>query len=66
MGIAVYWIVNLVDRQIKIYSDPTGPVSTEPEPAAYRRREVFGPGDSIAVVIAGSEARRVSVVDLFP
>jgi hypothetical protein len=62
----VFWIVNLVDRQIEVCSDPTGPVSTEAEPAASRRREVFGPDDSIAVVIAGSEVGRISARDLLP
>lgn len=34
--IAVYWIVNLVDRQIEVYGDPSGPTA---EPC-YRRREI--------------------------
>jgi len=65
-GIAVYWIVNLVDRQIEVYSDPTGPTLTEPESAVYRRREVFGPDDAVPVVIAGREIGRIASADLLP
>ena len=65
-GIAVYWIVNLVDRQIEVYSDPTGPALNEPDVAGYRRRDVFAPDDSVPVVIAGHEVGTISAADLLP
>src|SRR4051794_17419762 len=40
-GIVVYWIVNLAERQIEVYTEPTGPVK-KPE---YRRRQDYGPAD---------------------
>ncbi len=65
-GIAIYWIINLVNRQIEVYSDPTGPVVTEPDSAVYRRREVFGPDDTVPVVIAGREVGTIRAADLLP
>ncbi len=65
-GIAVYWIVNLVDRQIEVYSNPTGPVVTGADSAVYRRREVFGPDDTVPVVIAGREVGSIRAADLLP
>ncbi|HKI19751.1 MAG TPA: Uma2 family endonuclease [Isosphaeraceae bacterium] len=65
-GIAVYWIINLVERQIEVYSDPTGPTASETDPAVYRRREVFGPDDIVPVVIAGREVGRIRAADLLP
>jgi Uma2 family endonuclease len=57
-GIPVYWIVNLADRQIEVYSDPG--------PNGYRSREVFRPGLSVPVVIGGVEAGRIAVDDILP
>ncbi len=61
-GIIVYWIVNLVDHQIEVYTDPTGPAE-EPD---YRRRQDYGPADELPVVIAGTEVGRLVVKDLLP
>jgi Uma2 family endonuclease len=61
-GIPVYWIVNLVERQIEVYTDPTGPDSN-PE---YRCRNDFGPGDTIALVVGGHEVGRIPVSELLP
>ena len=60
-GIAVYWIVNLIDRRIEVYSQPSGPAG-EPD---YRRQEVFGPSDFIPLVI-GAEIGRVAAQELLP
>ena len=46
-GVRAYWIVNLVDRQVEVHGDPTGPAS---EPA-YRQRTVHRPGERISVRI---------------
>jgi Uma2 family endonuclease len=48
-GFAVYWIVNLVDRRVEVYTDPSGP---DPAPA-YRRREEFHPGQTVPLMIDG-------------
>lgn len=59
-GIADYWIVNLVHRQIEIFRDPL----TRPEGALYRTRQILLPGDSLAPLSAPNNT--VSVADLLP
>ncbi|MGE3808289.1 MAG: Uma2 family endonuclease [Gemmataceae bacterium] len=61
-GIAVYWIVNLVDRQIEVYTDPTGP---DPVPA-YRIRQEFGINDSVPLQLGGLAVDSVPVRELMP
>jgi Uma2 family endonuclease len=57
-GIPVYWIVNLVDRQVEVYTDPG--------PDGYRSTEVFKEGRSVPVVIGGREVGRIAVKDILP
>ena len=57
-GIAVYWIVNLVDRQIEVY---TGPAT-----GAYQLCAVFQAGQAIPVVIGGQLLGHIAVDDLLP
>ena len=49
-GIRAYWIVNLVDRQVEVHEDPTGPVA---EPA-YRRRAVHRAAQPIVLRLGES------------
>jgi Uma2 family endonuclease len=58
-GIAVYWIINLIDRQVEAYTDP------DPS-SGYRNRADYHPGDDVPVVIAGCEVGRIAVADLLP
>ncbi|MBY0521865.1 MAG: Uma2 family endonuclease [Gemmataceae bacterium] len=60
--VPVYWIVNLVDRQVEIYTEPSGP-SEQPD---YAQRQDYGPADQVPVVIEGREVGRLSVTDLLP
>ncbi len=57
-GIPVYWIVNLVDGQVEVY--------TGPGPAGYQSRRIFSPGDEVPVVIDGNELGRIAVVAILP
>ena len=58
-NIPVYWIVNLVDRQVEVY--------TVPNPAGgYRSRVDYQPGDDVPVVINGQEVGRIAVTELLP
>lgn len=59
-GITVYWIVNLVDNQVEVYTDPTGPA----EQPDYRQRQVYLIGDSVPVFIENQEVARLSVAEL--
>ncbi len=61
-GIVRYWIVNLIDRQIEVYSEPTGP-TLDP---SYGRREDYRPGVEVPVVLDGVEIARIPVNELLP
>lgn len=61
-GIPIYWIVNLVKRQIEVYTDATGDTN-EPR---YRKRHDFGVRSSVSVVIAGRQCGRIGVRNLIP
>lgn len=61
-GIVVYWVVNLVDGQIEVSSDPSGPV----ERPSYRRQVTYLPGDELPVLVEGAEIGRLRVADLLP
>lgn len=61
-GIAVYWIVNLIDMRIEVYDRPTGPAAS-PD---YLGKANYGPNDSVPVVIDGREIARIAVRDLLP
>jgi Uma2 family endonuclease len=61
-GIPIYWIVNLVDRILEVYTDPTGP---DPNPA-YRQRQDYPVGVLVPLVLDGTEIDRIPVADLLP
>ena len=61
-GVPVYWIINLVDDQIEVYTDSSGP---GPAPG-YRQRQDYGPGMSVPLVIENHEIGRIPVSDLLP
>ncbi len=56
--IPFYWIVNLVDGQVEVYSDPG--------PTGYRSIEVLAPGHVLSVVIDGIEVGQIAVEDILP
>jgi Uma2 family endonuclease len=58
----MYWLINLIDHRIEVYTEPTGPTE-EPD---YLRRQDYGPSDVIPFVIEGQEVGRVAVRDLLP
>lgn len=61
-AVAVYWIVNVADREVTVYTDPSGPA---PAPD-YANSATYRPGDAAPVVIAGAAAGTVPVADLLP
>jgi Uma2 family endonuclease len=61
-GIPVYWIVNLLDGQIEVYTDPSGPA----EQPDYRQQRNYNPADLVPVVIEAREVGHLSVQDLLP
>lgn len=61
-GVPVYWIVNLLDEQIEVYSQPTGP-SKRPD---YHIRQDYLHADELPVIIDGREIGRLAVKELLP
>lgn len=59
--IPIYWIVNLIDRQIEVYTIPKG--GRNP---AYAERCDYPRHQSIPLVIAGQEFWRIPLRELFP
>jgi len=60
-GIPVYWIVNLVDRQVEVYTDPTA--------AGYGSRVVYAQflsAQLAPVMIDGIEVGQIAVSDILP
>jgi Uma2 family endonuclease len=57
-GIPVYWIVNLVDRQVEVYSGPAQ--GTYPAPTIYKA------GQQVPVVIDGQQLQTIAVDDILP
>jgi Uma2 family endonuclease len=55
--IPVYWIVNLVERQIEVYTDPTGPAK-KPD---YGQQRVYGLAEEIPVLLDELEIGRILV-----
>lgn len=61
-SIPAYWIINLIDRQVEVYTDPD---SAAHEPV-YRRREIFKSGDALSAMVGDHKIRPVSVDDILP
>ena len=61
-GIPVYWIVNLVEQRIEVYSN-TGTATDEND---YRQRRDYGQADDVPLVIGEQEVARIPVRELLP
>jgi Uma2 family endonuclease len=57
-GIPVYWIVNLVDRQVEVHSRPTK--------TGYKLRKDYLPGQQVPLTIDGRKLPPIAVDDLLP
>ncbi|MFO0850226.1 MAG: Uma2 family endonuclease [Gemmataceae bacterium] len=57
----VYWLVNIPNRQVEVYTLPRGGKSP-----TYRGRAVYGPGQAIPVVLAGQAVGSIPVSELLP
>lgn len=60
--IAIYWIINLVEAQIEVYTKPSGPTA-KPD---FAHRQDYKRGDTIPVILEGKEVGRIVVDDLLP
>jgi hypothetical protein len=61
-GIVVYWVVNLVDRQVEVYSRPSGPTAAP----VYGQRQDHRPGSSVPLLLDGTLVGLIAVADLLP
>ena len=55
-GVPVYWIVNLCESQVEVYTEPTAD--------GYRRVRVYKPGEDVPVVLDSVEVGRIAVSDI--
>lgn len=55
-GVPVYWIVNVADKQIEVYTDPTAD--------GYRTSTEYKPGDSVPITLDGAAAGSIAVSEL--
>jgi Uma2 family endonuclease len=55
-GIPVYWIVNLLQRRIEVY--------TKPERTGYQSRQDYHPGDVVPLVIGGRRRGQIAVDEI--
>jgi Uma2 family endonuclease len=60
--IPVYWIVNLEEGQVEVFTDPSGPAALP----GYATQQILGSADVVAVLIAGQEVGRIPVRELLP
>lgn len=59
-GIPVYWVVNVIDKQVEVYTQPSGPCDAP----AYARQEVFAAGTNVPVVLDGNTVGAIAVSDV--
>jgi Uma2 family endonuclease len=56
----VYWIVNVTDRQVEVYEQPSGPTAA-PD---YGTRHTYHPGDAVPLSLDGQILASIPVADL--
>jgi Uma2 family endonuclease len=56
----VYWIINIPDRQVEVYTDPTGPDASP----VYRTRRDHAVSDAVPLVLDGHEIARIPASEL--
>ena len=69
-SIPVYWVVNLVDRRVEVFTDPTGPdppagLPGGPDPH-YRARQDYPAGTAVPVILDGVAVGAIPVDELLP
>jgi len=59
-GLVRYWIVNIPDRQIEVYEQPSGPTAAP----AYALRTDYRHGDNLPFILDGTIVATLAVQDL--
>jgi Uma2 family endonuclease len=60
--VPVYWIINLVDHQVEVYSDPSGPGSA---PVCRSRRDYRG-SELVPFILDAQKLGPIVAKDLLP
>jgi hypothetical protein len=61
-GIASFWIIDLVDQHIEVYTQPSGATAM----AAYGALHTYHRSDAVPLVLDGNTAGTVPVAELLP
>ena len=61
-GIPCYWIINLVDRQIEVYTAPASATATP----TYTQRQDFHAADDVPLTLDGAQVANIPVRELLP
>lgn len=59
--IPIYWIINLIERHVEVYTQPHGGKSP-----GYNERQDYGPEDAIPLIVAGKKCGMIPVGELLP
>ena len=62
VGVGHYWIVNLKQKRIEVYSQPEG----RGKAAGFKEVAFYGPDDEVPVILEGQERGRIAVRDVLP
>jgi Uma2 family endonuclease len=57
-GVPIYWIVNLRESQVEVYTDPTSD--------GYGCERAYKPGEDAPVALDGADFGRIAVSDILP
>lgn len=60
-GVQVYWIINLIDSRIEVFTDPKGGKSP-----SYRQQREYSATQSVPLILDGHEIARIPVRELLP
>ncbi len=61
--IPLYWIINLVDRQLETYSNPVSPAGGDP---TYEKRLLYRGEDLVPLTVLDAPTTSIRVATLFP
>lgn len=63
-GIPIYWIVNLPERQIEVYSQPDN--NLEGERSDYQQCQIFNAATEVPIYLSGKNIGNLKGQDIFP
>jgi len=59
--VEVYWIINLIDSRVEVFTDPRGGKSP-----AYRKQRNYSAAQAVPFILDGHEIARIPVSELLP